>query len=296
VKRDQEGAIIKDERGNWQWDEWYECQLMIGYRGFITLFSRSRLVRSITAEAVYEGDFFDHEKGTNTFLKYKKNLVAQRGELAAAFCYVELADRGQSFSVLTLADIYRSRAKSQAWNTAFDAVQRAKRAIEEDPKATGWKAQKLQRDLATAEKNFAETPWNQHEGPMASKTAIRLHSKAMSLEDDSAADQQINLAADLDSFGDNFGGPIVDMAAMANPERASEVFRGDGHVPLEEEERQPDTGAEDGRDTSAPSEDAAGKPAPTNAEAGGRPSTSKKAPEPAPVTTSSVIEPKELFS
>ena len=51
-----------------EWKKVYECQFQVGARGFVTLASRSPRVKSLQAEAIHEGDLFEHMMGSQTFL------------------------------------------------------------------------------------------------------------------------------------------------------------------------------------------------------------------------------------
>ena len=50
-----------------------DCQLMIGYEGWIDLAFRSGMVQEIWSEVVYKGDFFLEEKGSNRDIKHRES-------------------------------------------------------------------------------------------------------------------------------------------------------------------------------------------------------------------------------
>src|SRR3546814_531034 len=79
---------------NGEWVDVFDCQFQVGYRGFITLAHRSPEIRSIQAEAIHDGDLFEHMIGTEAFLKYQKTLK-DRGDLIGAFSYVRLDGRSE---------------------------------------------------------------------------------------------------------------------------------------------------------------------------------------------------------
>jgi recombination protein RecT len=92
----ENGQIVKDDAGKWVWEKYYECQFQIGYKGFVALFYRTGLITEVTAEAIYEGDKFEHRKGSENYLRYEKTL-GPRGELLGAFCFTRLKD-GEAFA------------------------------------------------------------------------------------------------------------------------------------------------------------------------------------------------------
>lgn len=262
--RDQRGNILKGDDGRWLMDTTYECQLQIGYRGYLTLFYRSRIIKNVFAEAVYDVDTFEHEEGTRTFLRFSKSLDETRQRdpegfgfspgLKGAFCFTELVGDAQAFSVLPLEVLYDARRRSQAWSTARRALDKAQQ--EEKPK-----------DIERARRNYLETPWVAFEEAMVAKTAIRRHAKRTDGGEDEAY-AQIGLAADLDALGD---AGMIDMEALADPEVAREVVRGgvdevrkeqpeeDGGTQADE---QPTTGNEAAPQQSAEADKGTGERAP----------------------------------
>ena len=105
-----------------------QCQMVIGYRGMIALALRSRNVRAISAEVVYEGDTFEVEQGTSPRLRHVPALK-DRGEIVAAYAIAQLADGGTQFRVLTLDDIGKRKKASKAsrsgpWQDWYDEMVR----------------------------------------------------------------------------------------------------------------------------------------------------------------------------
>ena len=49
----------------------YECQLIVGYRGFCTGAYRSGIVKSITSGVVFATDDFEYELGSSPFIRHK---------------------------------------------------------------------------------------------------------------------------------------------------------------------------------------------------------------------------------
>ncbi|MGE3279934.1 MAG: recombinase RecT [Alphaproteobacteria bacterium] len=216
-RRDQNGNIVKDGDGRWIWDEYYECQFQIGYKGFIALFYRSGIVVEATAEAIREGDKFEHQKGTETFLRYEKSL-GKRGELLGAFAFTRLRD-GQSFTVLPLEEIEKIRSRSRTWQSLCERFVEAEVEHKKNPNN-----RKLETNYKKAKAALDETPWVMWVDEMAAKSAVRRHAKQQDLGDEAPA---IAVAADLDALGD---AGTIDIRAMADPEFAKEVVQGDEQV------------------------------------------------------------------
>jgi recombination protein RecT len=151
------GRVVTDDNGKWVWETYYECQFQIGYKGFVALFYRTGLITAVTAEAIYEGDKFEHRKGSENYLSYEKTL-GPRGDLLGAFCYTRLKD-GEAFTVLPAAEVYKVRARSQTYRTLSRNVEEAEN----------------EREKTRAERLLAETPWVMWESEMAAKTAIKRH-------------------------------------------------------------------------------------------------------------------------
>jgi|GEM_PF-1887799 recombinase, phage RecT family len=189
-----------------KWVDTYECQFQVGYRGFVTLAHRSPVIASLEAEAIHAGDLFDHMKGSDAFLKYRKALK-DRGELIGAYCFTKLESGVELATVLPLDEILKIRSKSETFNALTRAVEQA----END------------KDRAKAERKLAETPWVMWEDDMAAKSAIKKHAKQLPL----TPGDQISAAAELDSAADV---NTIDMASMADPDVARGVVE-DGYAP-----------------------------------------------------------------
>lgn len=187
------------KQGN-NWVDAYECQFQIGYKGFVELMYRQTDVADLTAECIHEGDLFEHEKGNNSFLRYRKMLAGNRGDAIGAFAFVSLRD-GHSFTVLPIEEILKIRARSQTWTTLARAVEMAE----------------SERDKAKALAKLQETPWEMWFDDMAAKSAIKKQAKQMRIAPDLAA------AAALDSALD----AGASIRAMADPAFAKAMLSGD---------------------------------------------------------------------
>lgn len=126
-----------------------EVQVVIGYRGYLELGRRSGLITGMHADIVYPGDLFEHEYGTNTFLRHQsKDWAGPVEGYTHAYCHVQLRD-GQAFVVMPRSAILRIRDESQGYKMALASAKRGKQWV------------------------LDGNPWVKHEGPMARKTPIR---------------------------------------------------------------------------------------------------------------------------
>lgn len=189
-----------------QWVDIYECQFQIGYRGFITLAHRSPHIASVQAEAIHDGDLFDHMLGSESFLKYRKALK-DRGGLIGSFCYTKLESGIEMATVLPLSEVEKIRGKSETYNALVRNVEQSEN----------------QKDREKAEKKLSETPWVMWEDDMAAKSAIKKHAKQLPLMPGDA----MSAAAEIDSNADR---NAIDMSAMADPDVVRGVVQ-DGYSP-----------------------------------------------------------------
>lgn len=187
-----------------QWVDAYECQFQIGYKGFVALAHRSPKLVKLEAEGIRTGDKFEHEQGSESFLKYKKALE-DRGALRGAYCYIEMRTehgKGEMSVVLPLAEIHKIRAKSETYRTLVRNVEKAENEI----------------DKKKAEDKLADTPWVMWEDDMAAKSAIKKLCKQFPLS------PQLVAAARLDELSEE---GMLDLSAMGDVEMARSVAEGE---------------------------------------------------------------------
>jgi recombination protein RecT len=203
-RKDDQGNIVKNN-GKWVWDEIYECNFQIGYRGFVDLAYRSPRLLKIEAEAIHARDVFEHQKGSDSFLKFVKKL-SERGELIGAFCYMKAQGENGATAdisaILPLEDIHKIRSRSETYRALTRAVQEAE----------------SEKDKTKAAAKLAETPWVLWEDDMAAKSAIKKAVKQFPLTRKMAA------AAEVDSAAD---GGSLDLQAMSDPDLARAVGEGE---------------------------------------------------------------------
>lgn len=90
------------------------AQIIIGYKGYIALADRSGLV--LMAEAVWEGDKFDYNLGTDPFVSHKPCTDPEKcGALEHAYAICQFPDGRKTFKVIGLPEISRAKQASQAW-------------------------------------------------------------------------------------------------------------------------------------------------------------------------------------
>lgn len=114
------------------------------YKGLIALAKASGLVRDMRAVAVYERDTFEVDEANDEVVHKRfvpRTAKDVRGPLIATYCRTILADGTRRYTVLTLPDIERAKAKSRAgntgpWGTDFDEMAK-KAAIKADAKTLG---------------------------------------------------------------------------------------------------------------------------------------------------------------
>lgn len=192
-------------------NEWgvthYDCQFQIGYRGFITLAHRSPHVLTLEAEAVHEGDHFDHLKGSRSFLEYRKAL-RDRGELIGAFAFSKIEGGGEAATVLPLDEIHKIRSRSETYQALIRGAD--KQGLKD------WEKKK-------AEEKLAGTPWVMWEDDMSAKSAIKKHAKQLPMNPGDPMAAAVSIDADRED------GKTIDMADLADPDKMRAVME-DGDV------------------------------------------------------------------
>lgn len=87
-----------------------ECQLIVGYKGYLALARRSGEVSSFFAHVVYKGDRFTFQYGTQADLIHVPNMD-KRGEPVAVYAVVKLRDGGADFEVLPWSVVLECQQK-----------------------------------------------------------------------------------------------------------------------------------------------------------------------------------------
>jgi len=108
-------------------------QVIIGYKGLLTLSYRSGLVKSVTARAVYENDDFRYSFGLDEVLEHTP-ATENRGQLTHVYAIARLKDGAVHFEVMAKTEVDEIRNNAKSKNS---------------------------------------TPWNKHYAEMAKKTVVR---------------------------------------------------------------------------------------------------------------------------
>lgn len=107
-----------------------ECQLQLGYRGMVDLARRSGNIVSISARAVYPGDKFDVNLGTDEHIQHTPGFGG--GEPLLYYAVAKLKDGGIQFEIMgresiehirdTYSSGYKRAPKDSPWTTNFDEM------------------------------------------------------------------------------------------------------------------------------------------------------------------------------
>lgn len=136
-------------------DDGYDLQLIIGYQGYLDLAFRNPRVQSIAAHAVYEGDDFSFEYGSNEHLQHRPKGLHADGDTPRYFYMYSKLQGGQAFEVLPTSKVIQIRNGSQGYQAAVAAKERAEKE--------GWRIPA----------SYTEAPWVKHFIAMGQKTAVR---------------------------------------------------------------------------------------------------------------------------
>ena len=107
-----------------------EAQFILGYRGIIELCRRSGKLKSIHAQAVYQGDSFDSwedETGQHFTFRPARDVPHTPATLTDVYVNAQLTDGGFVFERMTKAEVDAIRSRSRAanngpWATDYEAM------------------------------------------------------------------------------------------------------------------------------------------------------------------------------
>jgi recombination protein RecT len=95
-----------------------ECELSIGYIGFLKLARNSGEIKTIFAEVVREGDEFRFARGAAEDDFYHQAAPSdQRGELTHAYAVARFMNGGYAFMVLDKVQVEQRRSQSESWRS-----------------------------------------------------------------------------------------------------------------------------------------------------------------------------------
>jgi len=112
-----------------------KVQLIVGYRGLISLAYRSGLIDSICAFPVYEGDKFHIQKGTKPMIEHFENIEGPRGKVRGYYSSIYLrGSRHPIIDYMTQEEVDKIKARSASakspyspWNT--DPIEMGRKSV-----------------------------------------------------------------------------------------------------------------------------------------------------------------------
>lgn len=117
-----------------------KCTLIIGYKGYIDLLSRSGLIKNITPLVIYENEEYDIQEGANPVFMHKP-LFRDKGEPVCFYIRVKFTDGTTHIEHMSVDEILEVKAGSKGYH---------------------------------ASKKFGKPhPWDTHFNEMAKKTVLR---------------------------------------------------------------------------------------------------------------------------
>ena len=102
-----------------------EVQVIVGYRGLVSLARRSGEISTIMAHEVYSKDKFEYEYGSKPFVTHKPSGEAERGAITHFYDIVSLKDGAFMFDVMSKGEVdahrdrYSRAAKDGPWVTNY---------------------------------------------------------------------------------------------------------------------------------------------------------------------------------
>jgi recombination protein RecT len=173
----------------------YDLNIIIGYQGYVELAFRSGFVRDIQTGIVLPGEVFEHQKGSDKYIKHIQNIDLDASQLTprAAYCIVKLGTdkaTGEEFEIMPWQEVLGIGDRSRAYQTAkFYRDEAAKKG-------------------ARPPASWFDTPWVRDEREMGRKTVLRRAMKivprcpelrvAMGLEDATDKGKGMNFAPIID--------------------------------------------------------------------------------------------------
>jgi recombination protein RecT len=91
-----------------------QVEFIVGYRGYVELAFRSKLVKDVSAALMYEGEPFEYRKGTRPFLDHEPREQEEGAFPVAAYAVARLKTGGAPFEVIYERDWERAKSRSAA--------------------------------------------------------------------------------------------------------------------------------------------------------------------------------------
>lgn len=90
-----------------------QCTPIIGYRGLIELISRSEHIKSVYAQAVYDGDEFHVELGTDKSIKHCPKF--ETNQVKAVYAVAEYTDGTIEMEVMSKSQVDEIKFQQRGW-------------------------------------------------------------------------------------------------------------------------------------------------------------------------------------
>jgi recombination protein RecT len=87
----------------------YECQMQAGYKGIVKLARNTGEISLIDAQPVHENDFFEFQKGSDTYWIHKWDPRKERGAIYGYWAGYVLKDGGRNFEFMSVPEIEAHR-------------------------------------------------------------------------------------------------------------------------------------------------------------------------------------------
>lgn len=198
----------KTESGKWIFSH-YECQLQVGYKGFIDMVYRNPDVADVEARIVYQSDDFKFKYGSGAFMDHTydhRMTEEQRGEAASLYVGVHFKSGYYSFDVYPIYDVMEIRRRALAnQGITIDMSDGNMRYLK-----TSWEGEQY---IMTAEQ-MDKVPWLAFPAPMIKKTGVRWSAAYWQMSPDLA---QAAALVELDDAGmsQNMAGVAQNMLPSA---------------------------------------------------------------------------------
>lgn len=98
-----------------------ECELQIGYRGYLKLIRNAGGIETVYAEAVREGDEFEYSRGLKEDVLRHVPSGNESGELKFAYAVVRYLNGGYQFIVLGREAVHARRDKSTGYKSKYNS-------------------------------------------------------------------------------------------------------------------------------------------------------------------------------
>ena len=107
-----------------------ECQLIPGYKGYLSLAYNSGQVDSVNAKVVHDGDKFQYNYGLNPDLIHIPKFYPEKREVSFVYCVIKMKSGGHVFDVMSTEEIdehkrrysHGSKLKGSVWEKEWESM------------------------------------------------------------------------------------------------------------------------------------------------------------------------------